>query len=240
MIDNETTTAQPWISPMGGRYTDGAGLAGYLRALADALEDVGQIEETWVSLGLQPVSYETAPADRVAAVDAVTSALGLTASLVHMHDSVWHYATPHGMHAVNVYSRVDGPACTWVGSYGCTEQQAGNPEALCAAHLEALKEDVAAAERLLASVTDLPTFTAAELLGIAADADVIVAETAGEPKPREFCDRDGHTWREVTPSWVSFVVAGDTPGVLWRFDQANAEFGPLVEVVSQPSTEAVA
>jgi hypothetical protein len=151
VIENETTTTRPWLKPNGGSYTTGAGLAGYLREMADAIEGVGEISSTSVCLGFQASSYETDPAARVVAVDAVASALGMSASLTHMHGSAWHYTTRLGDYAVNVYSRVNGPTCRWVGGYGCQEEQAGNAEGLCAAHLETLRDDIAAAEALLAA-----------------------------------------------------------------------------------------
>jgi hypothetical protein len=87
---------------------------------------------------------------------------------------------------------------------------------------------------------DLPEFTAAELAGIAADAAVPVAETVTEPK--RFRGSSGDVWEELPDGRLSYVYPNGKVdrefGGSTR-DLVEREYGPLVEVTAQPSTEAV-
>lgn len=90
-----------------------AGIAAALRRVAAALDYLGDvpIATTLLSVSFQVMNGMAPVAERVAAIDAIGGAIGMTAECMDMGLDVWHYAVPYsgrardGVH-VNIFGRI--------------------------------------------------------------------------------------------------------------------------------------
>jgi hypothetical protein len=140
-VTNTDPTAspnRPWLTDDVVWVRSGADIAAYLRAAADAFETVGDLPQSSVNLGVQVSSHLNTPpsAERAAAVDKLSAALGLTAGLRKLSGGSWHYQAPFGSSAIRPFTAIDAPTCRFLGG-GCANEQANEgDEGLCAEHIK--------------------------------------------------------------------------------------------------------
>lgn len=136
--DPTASPNRPWLTDDIAWVNSGADIAAYLRAAADAFETVGDLPLCSINLGVQVSAHRgTVPsAERAAAVDILSAALGLTADPRRMSDGSWHYQAPFRSSSIRPFTAIDTPTCRFLGG-GCAKEQAGEgDEGLCAEHIK--------------------------------------------------------------------------------------------------------